>query len=672
MSIIKFSIKLIFIILLPVWAETDFDKYFPAYAVAKYSQGLKNSSCKSQLEEFKLGVDAKVLWSLKVLDASGEPKPGFFYGNNYWLGLRSQCFDLEIREPLELDQEFLKNNSRYRKKSLEFPPFPLNYFVVKFNHNSTNQYHFRIKNEDIITLGLCLPGSCLPEELTEIIKQIFDKRILAISYLYSADFTLLEIYDLQDNHQWLINWRIITTCCILIVTVIMAVIGTTCDIIINQRRQKLKEKENVIKKILICFSIYTNSKIIFNTKINKDSLASIHGLRFFGMLWIMMIHTVYYSNDYVDNRTTVWRLSQDLSAQILTNGSLSVDTYFCLSGFLVSWLFFRQKIRENPSTREQKFRWLDYFGLIVKRVIRLTPAYLLIIGIAEINFGWYAETSAFRIAEKPQENCPLYWWRNLLYINNLFPWNQACLSWSWYLSNEMQFYIIGTFLLILSDLYFKIAAGALISFLIISMIINGIISSSYKYTTIDIRRLDQLWNLMDVVYSPPWMRIGPYLIGIIAGYILTRLNGKLILKRKILWLFWIIGSMCNIITLFGLYGRHLSIATTAVYVAVSRITWAIGISWLLIACQTNNAGFINKLLSLKVWIPLSRLSYCAYLLNPLLINSIYLQSESAIHIDFLPTKTMFLGIAFMTYFCAYIATILLETPYILLLKIFKS
>lgn len=107
--------------------------------------------------------------------------------------------------------------------------------------------------------------------------------------------------------------------------------------------------------------------------------------------------------------------------------------------------------------------------------------------------------------------------------------------------------------------------------------------------------------------------------------------------QKILSLFWIIGSMCNILTLFGLYGRHLSIATTAVYVAVSRITWAIGISWLLIACQTNNAGIINKLLSLKVWIPLSRLSYCAYLLNPLLINSIYLQSESAIHIDFLPT-----------------------------------
>lgn len=111
----------------------------------------------------------------------------------------------------------------------------------------------------------------------------------------------------------------------------------------------------------------------------------------------------------------------------------------------------------------------------------------------------------------------------------------------------------------------------------------------------------------------------------------------MLIIQKTLWLFWTIGSLCNLLTLFGLYGRHLSIEATATYVALSRITWAIGISWILIACHTNNAGFLNKLLSLKVWVPLSRLSFCAYLLNPLLINSVYLQSESAVHVDFLPT-----------------------------------
>ena len=48
------------------------------------------------------------------------------------------------------------------------------------------------------------------------------------------------------------------------------------------------------------------------------------------------------------------------------------------------------------------------------------------------------------------------------------------------------------------------------------------------------------------------------------------------------------------------------------------------------------SGLVNKILSLRVWIPLSRLTYCAYLLNPFLINSIYLASESAMHVNFLP------------------------------------
>jgi len=36
---------------------------------------------------------------------------------------------------------------------------------------------------------------------------------------------------------------------------------------------------------------------------------------------------------------------------------------------------------------------------------------------------------------------------------------------------------------------------------------------------------------MGVIYITPWMRIIPYIIGIIAGYILVKLNNNLILKK---------------------------------------------------------------------------------------------------------------------------------------------
>lgn len=82
-----------------------------------------------------------------VLDASGQPKPGFIYGNNFWLGSKSQCYDTANREPLELSPDWLQNNSLYRNIDDEFPPFDLNFFGVHFRHNSTIQYHMQIPLE---------------------------------------------------------------------------------------------------------------------------------------------------------------------------------------------------------------------------------------------------------------------------------------------------------------------------------------------------------------------------------------------------------------------------------------------------------------------------------------------------------------------------------------------
>ena len=47
--------------------------------------------------------------------------------------------------------------------------------------------------------------------------------------------------------------------------------------------------------------------------------------------------------------------------------------------------------------------------------------------------------------------CQEYWWANLLYINNLVPWkgDKICNSESWYLSNDMQFYVVAPLFIVL-------------------------------------------------------------------------------------------------------------------------------------------------------------------------------------------------------------------------------
>ncbi|XP_046739404.1 nose resistant to fluoxetine protein 6-like isoform X2 [Diprion similis] len=636
----------------------------------------------------------EVLQSIVVLDSSGAAKPGFIYGNNYWLGSRSQCQDTSNTNPLIIADEELRNNSKYRDPEQEYPPFGLNYFVTHFRHNSTLQYHVKLPNEDLITLGLCLPASCSSKELSLILKKLFQERTLLAGNLYSADFKLLEVRDLNDDHLWLVDGEIIIVATFLVLTIGLVIVGTSYDVLVYQKQIRAKKissnnnneccyekktanttesavvlpefKQSTLAKFILCFSCYTNTKIIFDTKLGPDAIPPIHGLRFLGMMWIVMIHTIFYMTDYADNKPWAWRKAEGFAVQIISNSTLSVDTFFFMSGFLVSYLY----LNSNKGKKEDN-KSVDYVGkvndfalTVLKRFIRLTPAYMMVLGILQINAGWYGKTSQFYMTERPQEVCAKYWWRNILYINNLFGRETMCMTWSWYLSNDMQFFVIATFTLILSSVFFYTAVGVLTFLLISSTVLTGYISYIYEY----VPTMDAQYNMLDILYDPPWTRIGPYIIGVGTAYILIKLNKKLDVKKRTIVLGWCLGSLCNISVLFGLWERHISVLTSAFYVALSRTVWAIGIAWLIIACSTNHGGIINTILSYKVFVPLSRLTYCAYLLNPFLINSVYLHAETPIHVDFLPNASIFLGNFVITYFCAYTLSLLFETPIVLLMR----
>ncbi|CAL1684887.1 unnamed protein product [Lasius platythorax] len=658
----------------------------PAYAVALRADLLNSTICGKELQDFRDAFEQRILWALKMLDSSGRLKPGFLYGNNFWLGSHSQCFDTMNTEPLDLLDKDLLNNTLYRDPQKEFPPFEVTYFVAYFRHNSTLQYHINLPNEDLITLGLCLPASCSISELSLILERIFRDRVFLINDLYSMDFKLIEVKDVRDDYQWLLSGTIPLICVVLGLTISVMIIGTIYDIFVYQKYLNAKNKitkinsdntpeememadsssheENRIGKVLICFSIYTNTKAIFSTK-SDEELSVIHGLRFLSMVWIIMAHTILYTIDYLDNKAWTLRAAKGLAVQTLTNANISVDTYFFISGFLVAYLFLKNVMgKERIGSINYRAKINEFFVYVIRRFIRLTPAFMMMVGILQLNSAWYNKTSQFYMDERPHETCAKYWWRNLLYINNLFDRREMCMSWSWYLANDMQFFIIGITLLILSTIYFYTAALMLGAILIGSIVLTGYISYIYEYVPI----LSEQYRLIDVLYYPPWVRIGPYLIGIIAAYILIKLNKRMTMKKTTLILCWCLGSACNIFVLFGLYDRHISILSSAIYVAVSRTVWAIGIAWIVIVCSTKHGGIIKQVLSFKVWIPLSRLTYCAYLLNPFIIHSIRLHNETSAHLEFLSMAAIFLGQVAISYLCAYALSLMAEAPLIMLMR----
>lgn len=62
-------------------------------------------------------------------------------------------------------------------------------------------------------------------------------------------------------------------------------------------------------------------------------------------------------------------------------------------------------------------------------------------------------------------------------------------------------------------------------------------------------------------------------------------------------------------------GNPISLGFSAIFSSLSRIGWAGMLTWIVISCQSGYGGPINTFMSWSGWLPLGRLSYCAYLLH---------------------------------------------------------
>lgn len=161
-------------------------------------------------------------------------------------------------------------------------------------------------------------------------------------------------------------------------------------------------ERNRIGNILMCFSIYTNTKTIFSTELNTEAIPVIHGLKFLSMTWIIIVHTVFYTYDYfgkclvtqtyvelivyiiltqlicmhiisfyIDNKMWLLRFSEGIPVQVLSNASVSVDTYFILSGLLLTYMYLKDKTdkeRNKPINYGEKLN--EFFVAVIRRFIR--------------------------------------------------------------------------------------------------------------------------------------------------------------------------------------------------------------------------------------------------------------------------------------------------------------
>ncbi|KAI4458379.1 o-acyltransferase [Holotrichia oblita] len=442
------------------------------------------------------------------------------------------------------------------------------------------------------------------------------------------------------------------------------------DIFIESKPMPTKEKliYSILKDMLLSFSLRTNIKTICDRSVGSDTISSIHGLKVVSMVWVILGHTCIIGFKYSDNMEYRKVVQKEFFFQTISNGAFSVDTFFFTSGFLVSFLYFRTNEKGKLDALGHKgflAGCAHFLGLVGYRFARLSIPYLVVIGLVEVCMKWFTYNSIFAPPTMDHINCPKYWWRNLLYINTLFPDDQMCMLWSWYLSDDTQFYVLGAILLILATSHFKIAAFSLVAFMLSSWITTGYISIINNHSPSS----EDPLALFDKIYDKPWTRLSPYLIGMIVGWILFKKNRRIKISLLANIVGWLASAACLLSLVYGLYEVNLSVIAGAAYSSLSHSVWALGLGWIVVACATGNGGFINSILSATILYPVSRITYCAYLLHPLVMRIMIMHMDYPLHLGKPLMVAVFIGQVVMSYLLGFVLSVVYEAPIVSMLKI---
>uniref|UniRef100_A0A1I8FCI7 Acyl_transf_3 domain-containing protein n=1 Tax=Macrostomum lignano TaxID=282301 RepID=A0A1I8FCI7_9PLAT len=148
-------------------------------------------------------------------------------------------------------------------------------------------------------------------------------------------------------------------------------------------------------RLLLCFSVLTTPAR--SRTHSEGTLTCVHGLRFLSMSWVILGHTYYFAFGSLNNMGQLYAGWQnDWTFQVIANATVSVDSFFVLSGPAVHLPVLPGAAAHGR--RASQINWLMFYVHSTSTRARCTRRR--------------------RPPSTPQ--CPTDWWKNALYINNLF------------------------------------------------------------------------------------------------------------------------------------------------------------------------------------------------------------------------------------------------------------
>ncbi|XP_064103240.1 nose resistant to fluoxetine protein 6-like [Macrobrachium nipponense] len=485
--------------------------------------------------------------------------------------------------------------------------------------------------------GTCMPSSCVQEDLLISLNEALSKSNKSVAQLYCQT---------DDPPPLHFTPGLVVMICLLSLFGLLLLAGAALDCWIDFSGKK--EMRQGPLKYLLAFSLTTNLQKMFhiNTAGSQEAITCLYGMRVLSMAWVVWCHQymmVIFVEGNLGSITNIF--NGHWLSQIMMNGYPSVDSFFFMSGLLVAYGILRERKHTG------KVNLLVFY---VHRYIRLAVPILLLCGFLATFTEYLAHgpnalwlKGSFSL----QEACQNYWWRDALFITNFFVARStptSCLGVCWYTAVDFQIFLFTPLILFpfLWEECFRVTKRKLnIVGLVwlgvvvcISVLVPGIITGIDELPPTGIMSLsdmDMSYKYNKEVYMASWCRAQPYLVGMGLG-ILFRRDGKKKVKLE-MWqvvLGWLIATATGLAVIFGMYdynqiGKYpgYNWADSVFYASLHRLAWGLALAWVVFACHYGYGGVVNSFLSHPSWQPLSRLTYCMFLVAIPVQTIIYVYND---------------------------------------------
>ncbi|GAB6033680.1 hypothetical protein CHUAL_013737 [Chamberlinius hualienensis] len=573
-------------------------------------------------------------WAQQMMDSYGGIPSGIAQANIYWLGDFWECLKVEVKKD---------NSTELRFKG---------------------QYCLAFLNIIVplpVKIGTCFPSTCTSSELQDVINLVM---------IFPSSMSLHPDYcQTSDKKSWDAITVVISVFIGFIVCIV--IIATIYDSFLTKFKGVYSQQPNVGKfaSVLLAFSAAKNCEKVFNLSKTNDGFAAIHGLRAISISWIVLGHAllVLYSFIPFRNMLIIMDIVQLYRIQPLLSVEFAVDTFFCITGFLGAY-----GLLEHFSNN-RKFNYPVY---VLHRIFRLSPAYYVFLAFMCGPYAYMGQSPVFVALREDQRVCRERWWQNVFYINIYFDQKEKCLPQAWYLCLDIVYYIV-LYPLIVYPLHKKPTLGK-INFLIIfitSMIIPAALIYQYDlgaYPSNNVTQ-EQRDNYMNMVYNKPWGRMTTVLIGMAFGYLMHIKGRGVKINLLLVWILWLISAAIDLALVYGMQpymaGKVMEDNMQVVFGSLSRPAWGFTIGWIIFSCATGYGGLINKILSWKAFIPISRLAYTIYIVHFTIIGIYYGGRPDGTYIDIGSVTYICTSIIILSIVCALVLNLTTEAPFINLEKI---